>query len=144
MYIPISSTIILWDLGSCLCRAALWSPVGKGQSSWLSCMWCFLVYFSLSHVVSWVRCDCIDSWSLPSSLLLLQVVWVEVDWSVLYTTQKMIIFIISHKTIRSGIYKEFPHWDNSLKSPEHIAVICFFKAPRTYPLTLKHISMLWC
>ena len=70
----------------CLLIAALWSPAGKGLTSWLSCihllwhlwinvydkklqftpikymfcsmfcMWCFLVFLSLSHVVSWVRC----------------------------------------------------------------------------------------
>ena len=37
---------------SCLFNAALWSPAGKGLISWLSCMWCFLVFLSLSHVVS--------------------------------------------------------------------------------------------
>ena len=36
--------------------AALWSPAGKGLASWLSYMCCFLVFLSLSHVVSWVRC----------------------------------------------------------------------------------------
>ena len=28
----------------------------KGLCLWLSCMWCFLVFLSLSHTVSWVRC----------------------------------------------------------------------------------------
>ena len=34
-------------------------------------MWRFLVLFSLSHKVFWVKCgtNCIDSWHLPSSLL---------------------------------------------------------------------------
>ena len=41
---------------SCLFIAAFWSCAGKGLTSWLSCMWCFLVFLSLSHVVSWVRC----------------------------------------------------------------------------------------
>ena len=36
--------------------AASWSPAGKGLTSWLSCMLCFIVFLSLSHVVSWVRC----------------------------------------------------------------------------------------
>ena len=31
--------------------AALWSPAGKGLTSWLSCMCCFLVFLSLSHVM---------------------------------------------------------------------------------------------
>ena len=29
---------------------------GKGLTSWLSCMWYFIVFSSLSHVVSWVMC----------------------------------------------------------------------------------------
>ena len=36
--------------------AALWSPAGKGMTPWLL----FVVFncvLSLSHVVSWVRCD---------------------------------------------------------------------------------------
>ena len=41
---------------SCLFTAALWSPAGKGLTSWLSCMCCFLVFMSLSNVVSLVRC----------------------------------------------------------------------------------------
>ena len=41
---------------SCLLLAALWSPVGKGLTSWLSCVWCFLVFLSLSHVVSRAMC----------------------------------------------------------------------------------------
>ena len=39
---------------SCLFLAALWSPAGKGLTSWLSCVWCFLVFLSLSHMVSGV------------------------------------------------------------------------------------------
>ena len=62
----------------CICRchtamsffAALWSPGVKRLISLLSCMWCFLVFLSLSHMVSWVRCGTlfINSWSLPPSL----------------------------------------------------------------------------
>ena len=29
---------------SCLFLATLWSPAGKGLTSWLSCMLCFLVF----------------------------------------------------------------------------------------------------
>ena len=36
--------------------AALRSSVGKYLTSWLSRMRCFLVFLSLSHMVSWVRC----------------------------------------------------------------------------------------
>ena len=55
------------------CSLALWSPVEKGLTSWLSCMWCFLVFchFPMWCPGSGVVLDCIDSWSLPSFLLLL-------------------------------------------------------------------------
>ena len=53
----------LWTLFaicvSCfLCHTVLSFPgsLGKGLAPWLSCVWCFLVVFSLSHMVSWVRC----------------------------------------------------------------------------------------
>ena len=36
--------------------AALWSPAGKGLTSWLSFV-VFIVFLSLSHVVSCVRFD---------------------------------------------------------------------------------------
>ena len=39
----------------CLFIAALWSHARKGLTSWLSCVWCFLVFLSLSHVVSWLK-----------------------------------------------------------------------------------------
>ena len=35
--------------------AALWSPVGKGLTSWLLLVM-FIVFLLLSHVGSWVRC----------------------------------------------------------------------------------------
>ena len=42
---------------SCLFIAVLWSPAGRALTSWLSWrMWCFIVFLSLSHVMSWVRC----------------------------------------------------------------------------------------
>ena len=36
--------------------AALWSAAGKGLTSWHFYVWCFLVFLSLSHMVSLVRC----------------------------------------------------------------------------------------
>ena len=33
---------------SCLFLAAVWSPAGKGLTSWLSCMLCFLVFCHFS------------------------------------------------------------------------------------------------
>ena len=41
---------------SCLFVAALWSPARKGLVSWLSRMLCFIVFLSVSNVVSWVSC----------------------------------------------------------------------------------------
>ena len=46
----------MFDMFSCLFFTALWSPAGKGLPSWQSCAWCFVVFLSLSHVVSYVRC----------------------------------------------------------------------------------------
>ena len=40
----------------CLFLAALWSSAGKGLSSWLSCMWRFLVFYVTSPYCGWVRC----------------------------------------------------------------------------------------
>ena len=37
--------IFVFVMLSCLFLAALWSPAGKGLSPWLSCVWCFLVFF---------------------------------------------------------------------------------------------------
>ena len=41
---------------SCLFLAVLWSPAWKGLTSWLSCVYCFPVILSLSHMKSCVRC----------------------------------------------------------------------------------------
>ena len=35
---------------SCLFLATLWSPAGKGLTSWLSCIWCFSCVLSLSYM----------------------------------------------------------------------------------------------
>ena len=40
---------------SCLFLAALWSPAGKELTDWLSCVLCFLVVWSLSHMGFRVR-----------------------------------------------------------------------------------------
>ena len=40
---------------SCLLIAALWSPEGKGLTSWLLFVM-FVVILLLSHLVSWDRC----------------------------------------------------------------------------------------
>ena len=60
----------------CFCArlliCALWSPAGKGLTSWLL-LWCLTVSLSLSHCYpgSGVVLDCIDSWSLHPYLLYL-------------------------------------------------------------------------
>ena len=64
------SVLCLLCLCTCLFICALWSPAGKGLTSWLS----FLVSdmsLSLSHWYpgSGVVLDCIDSWSLHPYLL---------------------------------------------------------------------------
>ena len=48
---------------SCLFNAALWSPAGRGLASWLSCVWCFVVFrhFPMWCPGSCVVLDCIDS-----------------------------------------------------------------------------------
>ena len=46
---------------SCLFLAALWSPAGKEQTYWLSCLLCFLVFLSLSQVVFRVRYNTFSS-----------------------------------------------------------------------------------
>ena len=78
---------------SCLFLEALWWPARKGPTSWLSCIWCFLVFLSLSHMVSWVRCG---AWLYPflifaSSLLCLNykfhlpIYWKEIFYCNMYT-----------------------------------------------------------
>ena len=56
---------------TCLFIAALCSPTGTWLAYWLSCMWCFLVFFLfLMWCPGWgVVLDCTDSWSLPFFLL---------------------------------------------------------------------------
>ena len=55
----------LFVMLSCLVIAALclWSPAGKGLTSWLSCVQCCIVYcrFPMWCPVSDVALDCIDS-----------------------------------------------------------------------------------
>ena len=52
----LSYFVFIFAILSCPCHAALWSPGRKWLTSWLSCMCGFLVFLSLSHTVSWVRC----------------------------------------------------------------------------------------
>ena len=54
----------------CLFTAALWSPIGKELTSWLSCVWLFIVFchFSMWCPGSGVVLECVGSWSLPPYL----------------------------------------------------------------------------
>ena len=64
-YILVKINLPLWIICVFLCLvflmlwrlfiAALWSPAGKGLTSWLLLVM-FLVFVLLLHVVSWVRC----------------------------------------------------------------------------------------
>ena len=53
---------LLFVVPICLCYTVFYVPCRlvitcwEIVSSWLSCMWCFLVFLSLSHMVSGVRC----------------------------------------------------------------------------------------
>ena len=53
---PLCYLCFMYVMLSCLFLAALWSPTGKGLISVLSCMWCFIVFLSLSHMVYLVGC----------------------------------------------------------------------------------------
>ena len=55
----------------CLFNAVLWSPAGKGLTSWPSCVWCLVVFcnFPVWCPGLWVILDCIHSSSLPPYLL---------------------------------------------------------------------------
>ena len=69
----------------CLCArlfiCALWSPAGKGLTSWLSSV-VSAVSLSLSHWYpgSGVVLDCIDSWSLHPYLLTLVYAWANLTF----------------------------------------------------------------
>ena len=66
--------LFVFAIMSWLFLAALWSPVGKGLTSWLSklyVMFSVFCHFPMRCPGSGLVPDYIDSWSLPSSLLLL-------------------------------------------------------------------------
>ena len=72
--------VLVFIILSCLFLAALWSSAGKGLTSWLSCVWCFPVFLSHSHMVSWVRCDTWLYWFLIFAFFLtLSKLWAELE-----------------------------------------------------------------
>ena len=48
--------VFVFVMLSCLFLAALWSPAEIWLTSWFSCVLCFHVFLSLSHIMSRVRC----------------------------------------------------------------------------------------
>ena len=48
---------------SCLFLTALWSPVRKGLTSCLCCVWCYFVFVTF-YIMSWVRCGIWLHWFL--------------------------------------------------------------------------------
>ena len=53
-------SILLFMFRVCLVFLSVYCSLvvtaGNGLTSWLSCIWCFIVFLSLSNVVSWVKC----------------------------------------------------------------------------------------
>ena len=48
--------MLVYVVLSCLILAALWSPAGKGLTSWLTCVLCFLVFYQFpKHVLVHIR-----------------------------------------------------------------------------------------
>ena len=91
---------------SCLYLAALWSPAGKGLTSWLSCLWCFLEFLSLSHMVPWVRCWTWMYWFLIYAFFLL---WWQyrhflMKWSYRRAGTKVETFCAQSGYLRCTIY----------------------------------------
>ena len=61
---------ILFVIFNCLCHTVI--SVGKGLISWLSCMWCFFLWFCYFPIWSPrpdLVLDYIHSWYLPTLLL---------------------------------------------------------------------------
>ena len=102
----------------CLCVrlfiCALWSPAGKGLTSWLSFV-VSTVSLSLSHwyPVSGVVLDCIDSWSLHPYLLC---------WVMTHSDRERRMFL-SHPHMNNGFFFLLTtkylilYWKNLKKAP---------------------------
>ena len=51
------SLMLIFVMLFCLFLAAFWSPAGKGLTSWLSCVLCFLnMFLALFHMAFRIRC----------------------------------------------------------------------------------------
>ena len=90
----------------CLCArlfiCALWSPAGKGLTSWLSFV-VSTVSLSLSHWYpgSGVVLDCIDSWSLHPYLLSSTSIFMYMSkkWSLLQACLSLCCFLLKKKNM---------------------------------------------
>ena len=79
IYVLCLSCCYVYSLQHCV-------PAWKGLTSWHSCMWCFLVFLSLSHVVSWVRCGTWFYWFLIFALFLTLMIRFLSSTAMLYQT----------------------------------------------------------
>ena len=48
---PLCYLCFMSVMQSCLFLEAVWSPAGKGLTSWLSCMWCSCVFVTFPYGV---------------------------------------------------------------------------------------------
>ena len=130
---------------ACLFICALWSPAGKGLTSWLSFV-VSTVSLSLSHWYpgSGVVLDCIDSWSLhhylpllPESknhefLIRLRYRWVgSKKWSDWADTEAVINRVkrdqtvgLTRRSIRVSLYAQAFLFDLKLSSPLVLKKYC--------------------
>ena len=62
----------MWVVLSCLFLVALWSPAGKGLTSWLSCSLCFVTFPNVSWSTTELRAGLAPwKWLKPSSKIFL-------------------------------------------------------------------------
>ena len=118
-----------------LCICALWSPAGKGLTSWLSFV-LSSVSLSLSHWYpgSGVVLDCIVSWSLQPYLLLnkrpsMAACFSHSQWHSIRSNDRLTKILnqwISLKHIRLRIfdYKKLRTISNICTSSDHDEIIC--------------------
>ena len=67
------------------------SPAWKELTSWLSCVWCFIAFLSLFHLVSWVGCGALIV-SLPDHCLLSYFKWVKKSVDIQISIDHFLVF----------------------------------------------------
>ena len=86
----------------------------EGQTSWLACMWSSLVFLSVSHVVSWVRCGAWLYWFLISaSHLLSYIMGVCVYFLIVGSLARVQTYVqanakVSYNIHKKGVYRPIP------------------------------------